>query len=311
MKSLKLILGLALGTTGLGSTIAFGVANNVAENAGVIETKADYNVTISTPLDASDSTMRYWFINNQSGFWDGGAVFGIHSWGGGSVDAYYILNSYQNGSGSGQYFFYADIPTKATYFQLIRFASGVSVGTNKTVWGNTGDLKTSDYKPYYLHWCSGNTYPYVGTLSNSPCNNPRPSAYLMSKVLEAYNVCSSSELNGYGAASQIYTNWASLYDPSINGNWDEVKIKDYPEGSYSANNNSYSGLSKTSDFTVHNKWLALAAAQGINPDSGVSLSRVVSAIKNNDSVIPIMVITSSVLLVSFGTIFLIRKRKHQ
>ena len=30
MKSLKLILGLALGTTGLGSTIAFGVANNVS-----------------------------------------------------------------------------------------------------------------------------------------------------------------------------------------------------------------------------------------------------------------------------------------
>lgn len=40
MKSLKLILGLALGTTGLGSTIAFGVANNVAQQNSVAPAEA-------------------------------------------------------------------------------------------------------------------------------------------------------------------------------------------------------------------------------------------------------------------------------
>lgn len=69
MKSLKLILGLALGTTGLGSTIAFGVANNVVQQNSVAPAEAattdkviyiDFDLNSKFKESGANPWVRYW-----------------------------------------------------------------------------------------------------------------------------------------------------------------------------------------------------------------------------------------------------------
>ena len=305
IKNLFITLGLAVAAT---ATIGAGL--KASEKKSASARSLNYNVTISTPLNPTYETARYWFINNDGGFWNASAKFGIHVWGGtGVTDAYYLLNAYANTNG-GQTFFYIDVPTAAESFQLIRFSSSASVGTNKEVWNDTGTFAFSSYKPYYLHWYH---YDSGNSLSNSKADNPRPSAYLLSAVLQGYVTCSDSELNGHGAAAKLYENWISLYDGSANGNWTEVSILDYPYAAYHSNGDAYgSTQSRSESVTVYNKWVELATRAGIDPSTGKtsSLLNPMSIIGANNNSTLVIVVISALVLVSTGGFFFLRKKQE-
>ncbi len=75
MKSLKLILGLALGTTGLGSTIAFGVANNVTKQSSVAPAEAAGSIPSGVYVDISACQWAVWgaTLNNIKAYYWGGS----------------------------------------------------------------------------------------------------------------------------------------------------------------------------------------------------------------------------------------------
>ena len=305
---------------GLGAVaMTFGAVSILVEKQAV-ETRANYNVTISSVLTPNETTMRYWFVNNTDGFHGGsGAKMGIHAWKEGGTNQYFLMTSYQNGSGTGQFFYYVDVPTDAEKFQIIRFASSATVGINQTVWNDSGDYMFSSYKPYYLHVCGGSMG--LSSLTNEAAGSSgtskieAPSAYTLSKVLEGYVVCSSSELNGYGAASYLWTNWVNPYKTEgagINGKWDEVTLQDYAQGSYSGNNDSYSGLSRDTNFTVKEKWEGLANQANIDPTSGVAKAKAVLSpiVGNNGNDILVMGSISLVGLISIGGFFFVRKMRR-
>jgi len=272
MNKLTILTGLAaLSTLSVGAVATAAIVSNKQNSANVSQVNADGTITINAALTPSIDTMRYWFINNISGsFWTSSAKMGIHVWGGdGVTECGYLMNGYANTSG-GQTFFYVDLPLNTVNFQLLRCSSGTVVGTNQTIWNYGSNFTTASYGNNYLHWCSG-SYEITG-LSNSPADNPGPSAYLLSEVLKGYCTCSNSSVNGYGAASLLYTNWWK-YKTTANGSVTEVKVTDYAYSDYVANGNAYSATMTRSVYpTVAEKWAGLCAKANINPDTGVTLA---------------------------------------
>ncbi len=296
-----------------GALLAFAAGVAATAFASVknpIQTKA-YSKTVSVSLSASNSTIRYWFRNDNSRWWEGGPLMGIHAWGG-SSDAYYLMTSYQNHAG-GASFFYVDIPSDSTSFQVIRFASGTTVGDNQTVWDDSNTFLVNEITPNSVHWPTVEDR-YITALTNSPADNPRPSAYTLREVLASYQTCDSSSKNGYGAASDLYTNWIKHYDGSLNGNWEEVALtQDYGYADYVAANKDYSAISKGAVYpTVKAKWTALAKKAGIDPSTGASSAQTVAKVgtpEDTTATTVAAVSTTAVSAIAIGSFFALKKKK--
>lgn len=308
---------------GLGAVaLAVGGAATVFGGRQAVEAKADnYDKYVSAALTPSANTMRYWFVNNVTAFYEGGAKMGIHAWKDEVVDEYYLMTVYQNGSGTGQYFNYVDIPLAAENIQIIRFANTASASAISTIWGDSGTFSVSSFQPYHLHGCLGDKG--LGGLNNqvsgSGGNIEGPSAYLLGEVLRGYVTCSDSEYNGYGAASHLWSTWVNPHKTggsTINGNWEEVTLNDYAEGSYSGNEDSYDDLPRGTSFTVKAKWEGLAKKASINPDTGAALSpanRVVAMGNSGNSEIGLIATAGAVGILATGAFafWSIKRKKEQ
>lgn len=296
---------LAVGGVGISSAVLSQQANQ-----NVSPVNADGTITVSASLAPSIDTMRYWFINNISNsFWNDSAKMGIHVWGGtGVTDTGYLMNGYANTSG-GQTFFYVDIPLNTVNFQILRCSSGAVVGTNQSIWNYGSNFTTASYGPSYLHWCSGSSE--ITGLSNSPADNPGPSAYLLSEVLKGYCTCSDSSINGYRAASLLYTNWWK-YKTSANGDVSVVSLPDYSYDAYVAAGNKYTAsMTRGAYPTVIQKYEALCAKANINPDSGVSLSGATSPLGTTSDSTPWIITALGLIgVVGAATAFFFLRRKH-
>lgn len=164
---------------------------------------------IVTNSNSSSDTMRI-FVNNSdlSNWSSAGAETHLRVWGTSVYEtgsAVFRLNGnwFENGGegASGVWYAYADVPTDIEGFQFVRCPSA----NNRRIWGYTSAITEINaesiariYKIKESNWdftFEDRTYDE----SVGPT--------LLSKVLEAYDTCSSSELNGAGAVNSIKSNF--------------------------------------------------------------------------------------------------------
>ena len=305
--------------------------------SGVWYTTTDNNYRMfDAQLSPTPSSMRYWFTFKSGGGTDAGQFFnsnarlGIHAYNSNTgEDHYYLTTPYQNSStGDTHYFYYVDIPITVDSLQLIRVASGSDSCGRIQIWNfPSGSILVSSYLPseyWLIDFSFSSSTAVFGLTANAdkPGGNYwRISAWAMSEVLKAYYTCSASELNGYGAAANLRSNF---WDHPFDGNGDfnastpegNPWIYDYTYADYIAHGGSYSGCTRSNSYGMNctNKWNALATAESrysLGAWNSFPIFNLMGG-ENNFSTI-IIIVSSSVALLSVTalSILVIRKRKSK
>lgn len=302
--------------------------------------RSDYTVGIGVVSNTIGSfalnptTMRYWFIQNQSSFWNKGTTsFGVHVWdgtvGSSGTNAYYVCNAYYNGpNNTGNVFRYVDIPGDCTKISFLRYAGNLSSGSNISIWNESAPYDISknasdDWSRTKLHilnsWNPNIAYNQSVTFSHQNAtgtyddNTLSASAYLLSYVLSDYPTCvlDSSEY------TSIKSVWWDTKDDSLNGKVASVTMWDYTYDAYHAAGDKYTssqGVSESETITVQEKWTALSnMISSGNPNHAASRNFTIFNLVGEEGNIStvIIVIASSVALLSVTalSILVIRKRK--
>lgn len=234
MKSLKLVLGLALGTTGLGGVAAYGVANNVVSKV------------FPTEASAPTNQRRLWIIDNNgnsgdTSWWTGSTLY-VYYWnsnGDGTIKvpkSNMVLDDYYKG------LWYVDITLKdiTTSFNVIvrvgndegpygwgdNNQTGTqplgALGGDDVIWLNNGHYRDNTENRYSRNASIGTTNGFSGAQ--------------LAVVMSKYNTCSSNVTNGYNAYPQIKHNFidktaASELSTKVYGQ-NVYTIQDYVDGMY-------------------------------------------------------------------------------
>ena len=159
----------------------------------------------------SSSTGRVFFYNSGT-HWASAAGCAVYAWGGSAsptiwsghsetCDAtLYNLNWFTDDNGES--YGYADIPTNVSGYKFCTITNVNEYVTATGYFSETSFIPDSfAYVRYGLQ--NGNT------INSGGAKNDVAGANLMKKVIQAYNTCSSSVLNGYGAYNALNTNFYS------------------------------------------------------------------------------------------------------
>ena len=165
----------------------------------------------TTDQRASSSTGRVFFYNSGT-HWASAAGCAVYAWGGsasqtiwsGHSEAHdatiYNLNWFTDDNGES--YGYADIPTDISGYKFCTITDVNAYFTSIVYYSNTEFIADSfAYVRYGL--AEGNNINTGGAKNDIAGGN------LMTKVVEAYDTCSSSVLNGYGAYTALDTNFYS------------------------------------------------------------------------------------------------------
>ena len=161
-----------------------------------------------TDYSASLSTMRLFINNSDAGSWQDSSQTCIRAWGSSNYSfdgAIYELNWFQNtGTGASQKWYgYADLPLDIHGWELVR-CSGSNI---RRVWneGPKHEIITADETSrVYILSEYGQSWSWSSTKSDSAVGES-----FAAKILEAYSTCHSGTFNGYGAYTQLNTNFFS------------------------------------------------------------------------------------------------------
>ena len=203
----------------------------------------------TTDQRASSSTGRVFFYNSGT-HWASAAGCAVYAWGGSAspkiwsnqtIDAeatIYNLNWFTDDNGES--YGYADIPTDITGYKFCTISDVNAYFTSIGYYSDNEFIADSfAYVRYGL--AEGNN------INTGGAKNDVAGANLMTKVIEAYNTCSNSVLNGYGAYSALNTNFyshataaaLSTSAKSLNGN--TTTIQTHFEGMASRSASGTSG----------------------------------------------------------------------
>ena len=173
-------------------------------------THAVYKTSDQSP---SLSTGRVFFYNSGT-HWASAAGCAVYAWGGSAsgqkiwssqsvtVDAsVYHLTWFSDDNGS--MYGYADIPIDVTGYKFTTLNSGVDSYELKL--GYFSDTQFSPDSFAYVRYGLQNG----NAISTGGAKNDVAGANLMKKVIQAYDTCSSSVLNGYRAYTALNTNFYS------------------------------------------------------------------------------------------------------
>lgn len=283
-------------------------------------------------LDPSPSTMRYWFV-----FTEGDTGYSITQSGGrpgitindGSSDHNYLMRSqFNSGIDSGTHYFYVDVPINTVSFKILRVSSGSETVGNFMVWQTQANTTqtVSNYKPsrlwvsvFYFYKSGGN--PDVNNRNcsvvmsaNDEVGTYTVSAYTAAAVLSAYYTCSSSDLNGNGAASYLASNFMNHTDDT-NGDFNVVDFLDYSYEDYvnAGKNYNYCSRSSTYRVTVNQKWAELSgAASKYGAIRTFNPFTLFNGEEDNFSTVIIIVASSiSLLSITALSVLVIKKRKSK
>lgn len=267
-----------------------------------------YYGTKTTNPDASANTHRVWLKNDTPYF------YGNDDWGvqcknviGYSYNsAWYeiVMPAVQNVRNS-NYYFYADIPLTVTSVHFMR----KSQGTNH------------DYLTYldaYVETLSYGVCYYSGTSNYDDFVNISAGSVdasdeaVLSAVLSAYVVCTNTAANGANQTTvhNLYGTWIEHKHGSTDM---DTTFKDYANGAYTGHGNSYSGLSKNTDWKLSEKWEALCKHASVNPSTGALLRTTVEPIvteSNNTAMITVLA-SSVIALLAVGGYFFLRRKQDR
>ena len=244
----------------------------------------------TTDQKASSSTGRVFFYNSGT-HWASAAGCAVYAWGGSaspkiwsnqtinSDATIYNLNWFTDDNGES--YGYADIPTNITGYKFCTITDVNAYFTSIGYYSDTEFIADSfAYVRYGL--ANGNA------ISTGGAKNDVAGANLMKKVIQAYNTCSSSVLNGYGAYNALNTNFYSHATSAA---------KAATEKSLSGN---------TATIQAHFEGMA-ARSSG----SGSSARIISSLVFKSESVSTIAIVTTSVVIaiMAVGGYFFLRRKK--
>ncbi len=163
------------------------------------------DVAKTSDQSPSSSTGRVFFYNSGT-HWASASSCGIYAWGGSASvtlgglsvpGTLYYLSWFTDDNGD--YYGYADIPTDVTGYQFLKLNTSYDVyDFEVNAWG-TDTFTMSSVACVCYAAASGMA------LSTGGAHNDYAGAALMARVIGAYDTCSSSSLNGYGAYSNLNT----------------------------------------------------------------------------------------------------------
>ena len=173
-------------------------------------THAVYKTTDQSP---SSSTGRVFFYNSGT-HWASAAGCAVYAWGGSAsgqkiwssqsvtVDAsIYHLTWFSDDNGS--MYGYADIPTNVTGYKFTTLNSGVDSYELKLGYFSDNQFSPDSFAYVRYGLQNGNT------INSGGAKDDVAGANLMKKIIQVYDTCSSSVLNGYGAYNALNTNFYS------------------------------------------------------------------------------------------------------
>lgn len=259
----------------------------------------------------NSGTNRYWFAANpDTGFWDGSAKMGIwacHS--DASLDKAYFFTGYGNNTGTSlDTIYYFDLPTDVTKFVLLRL-NPTEENSKHTVWNQSDDMTASNVSKTALNYL----YFDNSKIKVSSSAYTGAGAHTLKEVLMEFPTCSTSKAD----VQSLYTNfWAQKWDNN-NGKVSEVTLtEDYDYAAYVLAGKSYSGLTPTSAIdlpTVEEKWNALCANAGVNPNTGVALAgKVLTPIQSETAVAPALTAgIAAIGVAAAGTMLFVAKKRKE
>ena len=176
----------------------------------------------------SSSTGRVFFYNSGT-HWASANGCAVYAWGGSASPTIWsghsetcdatLYNLYWFTDDNGESYGYADIPTNVTGY---KFCTITDVNAYVTATGYFSDTSFIPDSFAYVRYGLQNG----NSINSGGAKNDVAGANLMKKVIQAYNTCNSSVLNGYGAYTALNTNFYShatsaakaATETSLNGN---------------------------------------------------------------------------------------------
>ena len=256
----------------------------------------DYSVYKTTDYSPSSSTGRV-FFNNSGTHWadNSGTNKGcaVYAWGGSaspkkwtSGDTVFSATVYHLtwfNDDNGMSYGYADIPLNCTGYKFVRTTVADEYTTSLGYFSdNSFNIDSFAYVRFGR--TSGN---YI---DSGGAKDDVAGANLMKKVIEAYDTCSSSVLNGYGAYSALNTNF-------------------YSHATAAAKSATHTSLNGTS-ATIQAHFEGMAS----RPSGGRSLLSRFALFGNSSmdiSSASIIIIASVLSVSAIGGYFLIRRKKQK
>ncbi len=134
-------------------------------------------------------------------------------------------------------------------------------------------------------------------------------ANLLARVTEAYLTYGESASNGSDGQTikNLYSTWFANKAATRN-DLESVRINDY--SGFSANGNSYEGLSKTSKYSVYEKWKALCSRAGIDPNTGKEVNTLWQRLITLFDVGPASILAVILFMTCCFTVFAAVERKR-
>ncbi|MBR0439337.1 MAG: hypothetical protein IJK27_01065 [Bacilli bacterium] len=154
------------------------------------------------------------FTNNDQAHtdWKDGVNLAVRAWGGSASKANNIINSFvsastymvtwvDGGAEDGKWYAYADVPTDITGFQFVRM-SGSTATADVWSYSDAFELSSDSFSTVYFLKATSTDYCPV---ERNKANSVGPG--LATNLFAAYDTCSSSSYNGYGAYNSLNTNF--------------------------------------------------------------------------------------------------------
>ena len=210
-----------------------------------------YTPKVANP-GASYETQRVWL---SQGFGGSARELGSQNAVGYYTEESYnvvVMDSVTNTDGVS--LFFADIPAASTSISFLEVANQEK---HDYVFYNEVEVPSLTYGVCF----------YLDGNKVAPREVVGADAIILSKVVEAYLTYGTMPSNGSvkSTVASLYQTWFAKMS-ATKDDLEGVKILDYT--GYTANGNSYEGLTKKSEFSVNEKWNGLCNQAGIDPSTG-------------------------------------------
>ena len=255
--------------------------------------KADNDYQRIDNPGATYKTQRVWLSNDNEYFYEGDYKNNVsYSY----QDKNYviempsIINTYDNKT-----YYYADIPYEVSTMSFLRMKDNdIGKKIDKTIYyGGCYFASGSSLEDFDIN---------IGVVENADAN-------ILSLVVESYLTYGKSDSIGCTSSTvqTLFNTWFKNKSASKD-DLKNAKIKDYT--GYAANNNSYEGLTKESEFSVNEKWNTMCSQAGIDPNTGLHRSIDVSWFKSKEF-IGALIIGGTAIVVGGSLIgYLLIKKKR-
>lgn len=255
---------------------------------------------------ATYETQRVFLVNDNPYFYD------EDEWGNPCVNAvgYYAEDSYRvtamtfiPSSKNGRKYYYADIPYQVGAAQFLRLPG--TVGHQYAFYQTADVYSLASGVCYFAGVTSAEEYSKVSVGGVLEAD-----AAMLGTVVESYLTYGKDDSNGCTklTVSNLFSTWFENKS-ATNEDLKTAKILDYT--GYSANGNSYEGLTKNAQFSVNEKWNTMCSQAGIDPKTGKERGWFFSFLDISNPILLIGVVIGLSLVISLIVMFVLLARKKR